>query len=515
MLLAELVRTSETVASTRARSAKVGALATMLPRLAPDEIEAAVAFLTGEPRQGKIGVGWATLQAVERPPAGEPSIEVLELDDAVATLQSLSGPGSGTARHELLARLLDRATAPEADFIRRLLVGELRQGALEGVMTDAVARASRVPLATVRRAVMLAGDLGRVAAIALLEGEAGLAGVGLEVLSPVLPMLASTSDDVASALTALGPSSVEWKLDGARLQAHRKGDDVRLFTRNLNDVTYRLPGAVATLRALPLDQVVLDGEVLGVTEERPGPFQETMSSFARRSGPPEGDALGVWFFDCLHLDGQDLLDRPLRDRSAALDRTGARRVPTLVTADVDAALAFQAGALAAGHEGVMVKALASLYEAGRRGGAWRKVKPVLTLDLLVVAAEWGTGRRRGWLSNLHLAARDDKGGYVMVGKTFKGLTDALLEWQTAQFLGRESGRDGHVVRIDPPLVVEVALDGVQASTRYAGGVALRFARVRRYRDDKDVADADTIQSVRALLPASGRPSAGRPEMRAR
>lgn len=506
MLLAELVRTSETVASTRARSAKVEALATLLRRLAPEEIEPAVAYLAGEPRQGKVGVGWATLQAIESPPGAEPSIEVLELDAALTELQSLVGPGSTAARQSLLAGLFGRATAAEADFVRRLLIGELRQGALEGVMTDAVAKASGAPLAAVRRAVMLAGDLGRMATVALTQGEAGLSSVGLQVLSPVLPMLASTSDDVGSAIADLGPSSVEWKLDGARLQAHRKGDEVRLFTRNLNEVTGRLPGVVAGLRALPVDQVVLDGEVLGVTDEGPGAFQDTMSTFSRRSAPAAPDALGAWFFDCLHLDGEDLLDRPLSDRCAALGRTGAPRVPYLVTDDVDTALSFQAEALATGHEGVMVKALSSPYEAGRRGGAWRKVKPVRTLDLLVIAAEWGTGRRRGWLSNLHLAAGDGQGGHVMVGKTFKGLTDALLEWQTAQFLSREAGREGHVVRIDPPMVVEVALDGVQVSTRYPGGVALRFARVRRYRDDKGPSDADTIDAVRALLPGPAQAS---------
>ena len=502
MLLAEVVRTSETVASTRARSAKVGTLAALLRRLAPDEVEPAVAFLAGEPRQGKIGVGWATLRAVEPAPATEPSIQVLELDDAITALRSLAGPGSAGARRELLARLLGRATAAEADFVRRLLIGELRQGALEGVMTEAVSRASGVPLAAVRRAVMLAGDLGRVTALALGEGEAGLSAVGLEVLRPILPMLASTADDVASAIAALGPSSVEWKLDGARLQAHRKGNDVRLYTRNLNDVTARLPGVVALLHDLPVDQVVLDGEVLGLTDEGPEAFQDTMSTFSRRTGPPAAGTLGAWFFDCLHLDGEDLLDRPLRDRSAALDRARAPRVPSFVTGDVEAASAFQAAALAAGHEGVMVKALSSPYEAGRRGGAWRKVKPVRTLDLAVTGAEWGTGRRRGWLSNLHLAAREEGGGYVMVGKTFKGLTDALLEWQTAELLRRESGREGHVVRIDPPLLVEIALDGVQASTRYPGGVALRFARVRRYRPDKSPADADTIESMQAMLPGT-------------
>ncbi len=501
VLLAEVVRTSEAVASTRARSAKVGSLADLLRRLAPDEVEPAVAFLVGRPRQGKIGVGWATLRDVDPPPADLPSIEILELDRAVDDLQVLEGQGSGARRLSLLGDLLARATAAEADFIRRVLIGELRQGALEGVMTDAVARASGVPLATVRRAVMLAGDLARTAAVALVDGEAGLSAIGLDVLRPIMPMLASTAPDVASALDELGPCLVEWKLDGARLQVHRRGDEVRLFTRNLNDVTGRLPGVVELVRSLDVDQVVLDGEILGVSDEGPEAFQETMSSFGRRAGGgvPGRATLGVWFFDCLHVDGDDLLDRPLLERAAALDRTGAPRVPSVETADAEVARAFEADALAAGHEGVMVKAVGSPYEAGRRGSAWRKVKPVHTLDLVVLGAEWGSGRRRGWLSNLHLGARDPDGGYVMVGKTFKGLTDALLEWQTAELLARESGRDGHVVEIDPPLVVEIALDGVQSSTRYPGGVALRFARVRRYRDDKDPADADTIASVRAML----------------
>ncbi|MEA2973195.1 MAG: ligase 1 [Actinomycetota bacterium] len=516
MLLAEVVQTSAAVASSRARTAKVASLADLLRRLAPDEVEPAVAFLVGRPRQGKIGIGWATLRAVDPPSADEPSIGILELDRAISDLQVLEGQGSGARRAGLLGHLFARATAAEADFVRRLLIGDLRQGALEGVMAEAVAKAAGIPLATVRRAAMLAGDLARVATVALTDGEAALDAVGLEVLRPILPMLASTSPDVVSALNELGPSQIEWKLDGARIQAHRRSDDVRLFTRNLNDVTDRLPAVVDLLRSLDLDQVVLDGEILGVTDEGPEAFQETMSSFGRRaaetaSGPPGRASLGIWFFDILHLDGEDLLDRPLADRSAALDRIGVPRIPSLATDDLDAALAFQKEALAAGHEGVMVKAVGSPYEAGRRGAAWRKVKPVHTLDLVVLAAEWGSGRRQGWLSNLHLGARDGDGGqdgeYVMVGKTFKGLTDALLEWQTAEFLARESGRPHpHVVEIDPPLVVEIALDGVQASTRYAGGVALRFARVRRYRDDKDPADADTIESVRALL--HGRSDAG-------
>jgi DNA ligase-1 len=504
-----LVATSKAVAATRARSAKLTALAELLRQLAPDEVQPAVAILSGQPRQGKIGVGWASLRAVGGSPAREPSIGVLELDATIAALHELSGPGSVAARNRLLADLFALATEEEGDFVRRLLIGELRQGALEGVMTDAVSRASGVPLTAVRRAVMLAGDLPRVAAAALAGGEAALSDIGLEVLHPVLPMLASTAPDVASALEALGTSSVEWKLDGARIQAHRRGDEVRLYTRNLNDVTDRLPGVVALLRGLDAAQVILDGEVLGVSEEGPEAFQETMSSFGRRSGPPGRAALGVWFFDCLHVDGDDLIDRPLVERAAALDRIGAPRVPALVTPDAGAAAAFQEGALAAGHEGVMVKGATSVYEAGRRGAAWRKVKPVHTLDLVVLGAEWGSGRRKGWLSNLHLGARRPEGGYVMVGKTFKGLTDALLEWQTGALLGRESARHGHVVEIDPPLVVEIALDGVHPSTRYAGGVALRFARVRRYRDDKDPAEADTIDTVRAMLPrAHGRAEPG-------
>jgi DNA ligase 1 len=501
VLLAEVVRTSGEVAATPSRSAKVAALAGLLRRLeGPEEAEAAVAFLTGRPRQGRIGVGWAALRAVDLPPAPVPSLHVLEVDAALAALAGCAGPRSAVARRTILGEMLRRATEPEGEFVRRLLLGDLRQGALEGVMADALARATAIPAPVVRRATMLAGDLPRVAALALAEGEAGLSAVGLEVLRPVLPMLASTAEDVASAIEAMGRSSVEWKLDGARVQAHRRGDEVRLFTRNLNDVTDRLPGVAEAVRSLEATDVVLDGEVLGLGDAGPEAFQETMSSFGRRTGPPGRATLGVWFFDCLHLDGGDLLDRPLTERAAALARTGAPRVPALVTDDVEVAVEFQAAALAAGHEGVMVKSASSPYEAGRRGSAWRKVKPVHTFDLVVLGAEWGSGRRRGWLSNLHLGARDPAGGFVMVGKTFKGLTDELLRWQTAELLSREASRSAHVVHIDPVVIVEIAVDGVQASTRYAGGVALRFARVRRYRPDKGPADADTIDALRSLLP---------------
>jgi DNA ligase-1 len=492
--LADVVATSSLVSATSSRSGKVAALASLLARVPSDEVVAVVAALAGEPRQGKIGVGWATLVAVvdAAEPVATPTLTVAELDRVVSELQGLSGTGSGASRVRLLSDLLGRATADEAFFIRRLLLGELRHGALEGVVTDAVARAASVPVATLRRAVMLGGDLARVAAVALSEGEAGLAGIGLQVLRPVLPMLAATAADIGEALA--GPSSVEWKLDGARVQAHRVGDEVRLFTRSLHEVTDRLPGVAALVRAMPATALVLDGEVIG-----PEMFQDTMSRF---SGG--GADLSVWWFDCLHMDGVDLLDQPLSVRRAALEaQAGARAVPAIVTDDAGEAQRFLDSAVAAGHEGVMVKAVTSRYEAGRRGQAWKKVKPVLTLDLVVLAAEWGHGRRQGWLSNLHLGARRPDGGFVMLGKTFKGMTDQLLTWQTARLLELATARDGLVVYVRPELVVEVALDGVQASSRYPGGVTLRFARVRRYRDDKSAADADLIDDVRALLPVTG------------
>ncbi len=500
MLLAEVVATCSEVASVRARSAKIAALAALLRRVPTEEVEAVVAALAGGPRQGKVGVGWATLTAVaEATPmtvARSPTLTVSDLDRTVSALLDVEGAGSGAARTALLRELLGRATEDEALFIRRLLLGELRHGALEGVVTDAVARAASVPVAALRRAQMLAGDLGPVAVVALSEGEAGLVAIGLQVLRPVQPMLAATATSVAAAMAGR-VSSVEWKLDGARIQAHRDGDEVRLFTRNLNDATARLPGVAALVQAMPAGRFVLDGEVVGVGEgERPEMFQDTMSRFS--GGGPD---LSVWWFDCLHLSGADLMDRPLWARRQALEAlAGERCVPAIVTDDPVAGQCFLDAAVAAGHEGVMVKAADSRYEAGRRGQAWRKVKPVHTLDLVVVAAEWGHGRRRGWLSNLHLGARHADGGFVMVGKTFKGLTDELLRWQTARLLELETARDGIVVRVRPVLVVEVALDGVQSSTRYPGGVTLRFARIRRYRDDKSAADADVIDDVRAMLP---------------
>jgi DNA ligase-1 len=506
MLFEQLVATSAAVTATPARSAKVEAIAGLLRRLDTDEVEPVVAWLSGEPRQGKVGVGWATVFSVDVAHAALPSLTIADVDLAIDDVAGLSGPGSAAARQARLADLLSRATPTEAEFIRRLLVGELRQGALEGVMTEAVARTAAVPVERVRRAAMLSGDLPRVAAVAILDGRDGVAAIGLTVLRPILPMLASPASSVEEALATLGRSSVEWKLDGARIQAHRAGDQVRLFTRNLNDVTDRLPGLTSIVAGLPVDSVVLDGEVLGIGDgQRPDLFQATMSSFSRQPGGGNGPArLGVWFFDCLHVDGCDLIEAPLVERMAALDRVaGPWRVPATLTEDPAEAGAALDRALAAGHEGVVVKAAGSPYEAGRRGQAWRKVKPVRTLDLVVLAAEWGHGRRRGWLSNLHLGARGSDGGWVMVGKTFKGMTDELLAWQTGALLARQVAASGITVTVRPELVVEVALDGVQLSTRYPGGVALRFARIRRYRDDKSPEEADTIAAVRALLAGSG------------
>ena len=501
-LFASLVATSDAVASTSKRTEKIAALAALLQSLDVSEIETAVAMLAGAPRQGRIGVGWRTLHDVSVPAAPAPSLTIGDIDASIDALAACSGAGSNAERTRLLTDVLARATEAEQSFYRRMLTGELRQGALEGVMNDAVARAASVPVAAVRRAAMLGGDLARTACIALASGEAGLAEVRLEVGRPVLPMLAATSADVASAVADVGLASVEWKLDGARIQVHRNGDDVRLFTRNLNEVTSRLPSIVAGVRAMPARSFVLDGEAMGWLEDetRPGVFQDTMSSFGRQTGDA-GASLGARFFDVLHVDGEDLLDRPLVERQAVLDRiVGPLAISRVVTTDVATATAFADDALAVGHEGVMVKAADSVYEAGRRGSSWRKVKPVRTIDLVVIGVEWGSGRRRGWLSNLHLGARDPAGGpFVMVGKTFKGLTDALLQWQTEQLLARKIGEEGHVVWVRPELVVEIALDGVQRSTRYSGGVALRFARVKRYREDKSPADADTIDAVRALL----------------
>jgi DNA ligase-1 len=506
MLLHELVATTDAVAATSSRLAKIDALATLLSGLDADEIAPAIGFLVAKPRQGRIGVGWRGVAALDVSHATGPTLTVLDVDAALERLAAASGSGSAATRRTELDDLARRATVGEWDFVTRVILGELRTGALEGVLLDAVARASGQPAPTVRRAAMLSGDLGETARIALSGDEGALAEIGLQVGRPVLPMLASTAGSVAEAVAAAaGEASVEFKLDGARIQVHRHAQDVQVFTRNLADITHRVPEIVDAVRALPFTDVILDGETLSLDADGgPRPFQDTMARFG--SETISATALRPWFFDVLHLDGRDLIDEPLHVRLAELERIAPEwRIPGIVTADAAAAEQVSRDALAAGHEGIVVKAIDSVYAAGRRGKSWIKVKPVLTYDLVVLAVEWGSGRRTGQLSNLHLGSLDptgefgEPGGYVMVGKTFKGLTDELLRWQTEHFPSIETHRSGYAVHVRPITVVEIAIDGVQRSTRYPGGIALRFARVKGYRPDKTPAEADTIQSLRELL----------------
>jgi ATP-dependent DNA ligase I len=504
VLLDEVAGTSAAVATSSARLAKVERLAACLRRLEPAEVHPAVAFLSGELRQRQIGVGWAALRDIPEP-AAAPSLTVAEVDAAFERIGRLAGPGSQAERRRLLAGLLGRATAAEQRFLRGLLSGELRQGALEGVMVEAIARAAGVAAAEVRRALMLRGALGPVAEAALAAGVPGLRAFHLEVGRPLQPMLASTAPSVSAAMERVGEAGVEWKLDGARIQVHRAGDEVAVFTRTLDDITARVPEVVSAARTLDARVAVLDGEVIALHPDgRPHPFQVTAGRVGSRLEVERLAAslpLTAFLFDLLHLDGQDLIDRPGAERHAALAAAVPERLrmPRIVTADPAAAATFLADTLARGHEGVMVKSLAVPWEAGRRGAGWLKVKPVHTLDLVVLAAEWGHGRRRGWLSNLHLGARDpETGGFVMLGKTFKGLTDQLLGWQTERLLELAVANDDYTVHVRPELVVEVAFDGLQRSPRYPAGLALRFARVLRYREDKGPAEADTIETVRAI-----------------
>ncbi|MDQ1121583.1 ATP-dependent DNA ligase [Microbacterium trichothecenolyticum] len=515
MLFGDIDAALTTVTGTRSRLAKVETLAAVLRALDPDEIEPAVGLLTAAPRQGRLGVGWRTLSTRGGAHAPTSSLTISEVDEAFARLVKTGGAGSVSVRTALLDDLAARATATEWQLLVRIMTGELRTGALEGVLVDAVARASERDGALVRRAAMLSGDLGETARIALTGAAEELAAVGLVVGRGVQPMLASTAKTVAEALEAAGRASVEYKLDGARIQVHRHGDEVRVFTRTLADVTHRVPEIVDVALSLPVDDVILDGETLSLDDDgAPRPFQDTMARFGAETA--QAIALRPWFFDILHVDGRDLIDEPLRARLDELQRAaGEYRIPAQLTDDVEVAEAFARAALDAGHEGVMVKGLDAAYSAGRRGKSWLKVKPVHTFDLVVLGVERGSGRRARWFSNLHLGARDpaglfgDPGGFVMVGKTFKGLTDDVLRWQTAHFAERATGEVPGGIRVAPDTVVEIAIDGVQRSVRYPGGVALRFARVKGYRPDKRVGDADTIDTLRAMLPAgadAGAPS---------
>ncbi len=501
MLLAAVVDASAQVAATRSRKAKTAALAAVLGAADDDEVQPVTAWLAGDMLQGRTGIGWRALSGVGVEPAAEPSLSVADVEAALDRLAAMAGSGTGVGarRTAELQALLGAATADEGRFLVRLLGGELRQGALEGLMIEAVAAAAEVPADAVRRAFMLSGRLPTTAVAALTSADpvAELGAVGLEVMRPVRPMLASPGDSLETTLADLGPPDgqpgvvVEHKLDGARIQVHRRGDEVRVWSRTLHEITEAVPEIVALVRDLPVDTVVLDGETLAVSEDgRPRAFQDSMKGLG--SG-----AMRPWFFDCLHRDGTDLVDEPLETRRRELaEVVGDRVIPGVVRPTPEQAAAEVQAALDAGQEGSMVKALDSTYTAGRRGKSWQKIKPAHTFDLVVLGCEWGSGRRRGWLSNIHLGARDPASGeFVMVGKTFKGMTDETLRWQTETFPRFETSRDAYTVYLRPEIVVEIELDGVQTSTRYPGGVALRFARVVRYRDDKPAAEADTLESL--------------------
>jgi len=507
MRLNDLVLTSKLVADTSSRLEKIALLAALLKRLAPNEIPIAVGFLTGWPRQGKLGIGWAGVSEA-RPvvSATDATLDLDEVDRAFTELQAIRGKRSASERRRLLSELLARSTSDEQSFLGALAIGEVRQGALDGVLTEAVAKAAGVRGDRVRRAVMLAGDLGSVAEGLLTEGESALARYALQLFRPIQPMLADSAPNVADALTTLGTAVLEWKLDGARVQVHRQDDRVAIYTRSLNDVTAAVPEVVEAVRQLPAREIILDGEVIALMDSgKPMAFQDTMRRVGRRLDVESLRStmpVTPFFFDVLRVDGEDLLDEPLTARLARLDAIvpSPLRVPRLTTADVAAASQFAEDAIERGHEGVMAKLPSAPYAAGRRGSAWLKVKTPRTLDLVVLAAEWGSGRRKGWLSNLHLGARDPAtGGFIMLGKTFKGMTDEILEWQTKELLARQTHRDGHVVFVRPELVVEVAFNEVQRSSQYPGGVTLRFARIKGYRSDKPANEADTIEAVRAFL----------------
>ncbi len=503
MLLVDLVATSASVAATRSRKAKTAAIAELLGRTSADELEVVTSYLGGRLRQRRTGLGWRGLQSLPDP-ADSPTLDVLEVHAAFDAIAELAGAGSQAARSTAVAALFGRATTEEQTWLRGVVTGEVRQGALDALVQEGVAAAAGVPLTAIRRAAMLAGSTVAVVRTAFEGGEQALAAFRLEVGRPVLPMLASSAPSIADGMTkavAGGEVAIDTKLDGIRIQVHRWDDQVLIATRTLEDITARLPEVVEIARALPATSFVLDGEALALDEDgRPRPFQETAS----RTAMAEGVHVTPYFFDLLYLDGDDLLDQPATERLAALDALvpQAYRTARLVSADVEAGETFAASVLVAGHEGVVVKDPGAPYAAGRRGSAWVKVKPVHTLDLVVLAVEWGSGRRKGWLSNIHLGARDPEGGFVMLGKTFKGMTDDMLRWQTERFTElATSPADGsaYVVDVRPEQVVEVAFDGLQRSTRYPGGLALRFARVVRYREDKTADQADTIETVRSLL----------------
>ena len=507
MKLADVVATSAEVAATSGRLTKIALLADLLRRTPPDELRTVIGFLIGWPRQNKLGVGWAAVSnAQNETGAQEATLDIRDVDVAFDDLLATTGKNSSARRAAILTALFAQATDAEQRFLGALIVGEVRQGALEGVLVEAIAKASAIPVERVRRAAMMAGDIGVVGEAVITRGVDALDAYGLELFRPVSPMLADSAETVADAMAEGAEHLVEWKLDGARVQVHATPARVAVYTRNLNDVTAAAPEVVEAVRSMELHDAILDGEVIALAPDgRPRTFQTTMRRFGRRLDTETTRAeipLSAFFFDILLLNGETLVDLPLAERRAALSGIlpDALRVPSIVTADPVEGTRFQEETIAHGHEGVMLKTLDAPYAAGRRGSAWVKVKTARTLDLVVLAVEWGSGRRKGWLSNIHLGARDpETGSFVMLGKTFKGMTDEMLAWQTTELLSREVRREGHIVYVRPELVVEVAFNEVQESSQYPGGATLRFARVKGYRPDKRPEDADTIEAVRALM----------------
>ena len=510
MELRRLVELSAGVRATAKKTEKVALIADLLRQTGARETELLALYLCGTLPQGRVGIGWSTIERAFAEPfvAGSP-LTLDDVDRSLTDVAGAKGAGSGGRRATALRSLVARALPEERRFLTQLLMGETRQGAQEGLVLEAVARASGLAPAAVREAAMYAGDVGRVARAALEQGAGGLSRFSLQVLSPIAPMLANPAEDTGEAIDRLGEAAFEYKVDGARIQLHKAGDEVRVFTRHLQDVTARVPEIVAWARTLAPRELVVEGEAIALRADgRPHPFQSTMSRFGRSKDVASARAqlpLSSFFFDLLLTDGEGpLVTRPYTDRARALAAVvdADRLLPRIVTADPDEADRFLRQSLPAGHEGLMAKSLAAPYAAGQRGYHWLKLKAAHTLDLVVIAVEWGSGRREGWLSNLHLGARDEGSGrFVMLGKTFKGLTDELLRWQTEKLLALETGRDGHVVHVRPELVVEIAFNDVQESPRYPAGLALRFARVKRYRTDKPASEADTVAAVRAIFDA--------------
>ena len=502
MLLQQVVETSRAIAETSKRTAKIASAADLLRRLAPAEVQPVAAYLSGVTRQGRVGVGYATVRDATGSPAETSTVTVLEFD---AILDALSGIRGAREKQAVIRSLMSRATEQEQRFIMALLVGELRQGALEGLMVEALAKAAGLTADRVRRAVMMSGDFATVARDVLTEGESALDRYDVQLFRPVQPMLAQSAEDTDEAIADLGEAALEYKLDGARVQVHRSGDEVRVYSRQLNDVTAAVPEIVEAVGKMPGKDLILDGEVLSLQPDgRPQPFQITMRRFGRKLDIERMRAeqpMHPFWFDLMYLNGGSLMEEKQARRFATLrDLAGDDAVvPHALAHSAEKAETFLQESISRGHEGIMAKSLDAAYAAGARGRSWLKIKQANTLDLVILAAEWGNGRRKGWLSNLHLGARDTKnGGFAMLGKTFKGLTDEMLAWQTQEFLKIELARDNYTVYLQPKIVAEIAFNEIQVSPRYVSGLALRFARVKRYRPDKSADQADTFETVQKM-----------------